>query len=111
MLDSTLSTLETKLDQCRELLDQLVDCLLGCNFKDELTGLDYSKVFAAISFTLCSLHYVNQKLKGHNPANYPIFKELLRVKRYMEEIHGIMTREGRPKLNRSAARKIVRSLT
>ncbi|GFE55370.1 nuclear nucleic acid-binding protein C1D, putative [Babesia ovis] len=106
MLESTLSMLETKLDKCRELLDQLVECLLGCNIRDELTGLEYSKVFATISFTLCSLHYVNQKLKGQNPANHPISSELvsplflfgftsslqLRVKGYMQEINDIISK-------------------
>ncbi|KAG6439907.1 Sas10/Utp3/C1D family protein [Babesia bovis T2Bo] len=110
MLESTLSLLETKLDRCRELIEQLVACLLGCNIRDELTGLEYSKVFASLSFTIYSLHYVNQKLKGQNPVNHPISRHLLKVKGYMEEIHGILSRCGHPKINRNAARRIVRSL-
>ncbi|GBE62156.1 Sas10 Utp3 C1D family protein, putative [Babesia ovata] len=111
MLDSTLSTIESKVDECRDLLEQLVESVIGCNIQDELTGLEYSKVFATIAFTFCSLHYVQEKLNGHNPADYPVSRDLLRVKEYMKEINDIMLREKRPRINLTAARKIVRSTT
>ncbi|CDR97792.1 -Nuclear nucleic acid-binding protein C1D [Babesia bigemina] len=92
MLDSTLSTIESKVDECRDLLEQLVESVIGSDIHDELTGLEYSKVFATIAFTFCSLRYVQEKLNGHNPANHPVSRDLVRVKEYMQEINDIMLR-------------------
>ncbi|KAK1937504.1 hypothetical protein X943_002396 [Babesia divergens] len=86
MLKNRLLDIEGKLARCQLLFDQLLDCLAHFNtieelsgiFKTYVKGLDYSKVFSAIAFTLCSLHYVKLKLEGKNPRTHPISSQLLR---------------------------------
>lgn len=110
MLKNRLLDIEGKLARCQLIFDQLLDCLVHFNTIEELPGLDYSKVFSAIAFTLCSLHYVKLKLDGKNPRTHPISSQLLRIKGYMREINDIITRGSRPTVNRAAATRLVQSL-
>lgn len=107
---SRLIDIEAKLAHCQTLLDQLMACIENSDNLEELTGLDYSKIFATISFTLCSLHYVNLKLTGKDPAADKITQELLRVKGHMHEINEILASPSRRQLDRAAAGRIIRSL-
>eukprot|EP00923_Selenidium_pygospionis_P004450 GHVN01007151.1.p1 GENE.GHVN01007151.1~~GHVN01007151.1.p1 ORF type:complete len:149 (+),score=17.69 GHVN01007151.1:62-508(+) len=82
-----------------------------------LTGQDYAKLCIASAFVCASLAWTQLRLRGEDPTDHPVTRELDRVKLYMKRVFvedeecGPESKRRRTTLNREATARVIRAYT
>ncbi|PGH26713.1 hypothetical protein AJ80_01659 [Polytolypa hystricis UAMH7299] len=82
--------LEDDIDDLEDVLEPLLSQALSATTQ-KMPVLDKAKLHVLVTYTLESMIFSYLRLHGVNAKEHPVFKELTRVKQYMEKIKALET--------------------
>ncbi|ORY60518.1 Sas10/Utp3/C1D family-domain-containing protein [Pseudomassariella vexata] len=104
-----LERLDGEIDNLEEILKPILASVP--NVSSKLPLLDKAKLYVLVTYALESMLFSVLRLNGVNAKEYPIFKELTRVRQYFDKIKNIENPPPKPEnsLNKEAAIRFIRS--
>jgi len=106
----SISSLSLSLSNMQSHVASFLRCPLD-DVTSALTGVEYAKLNAILSYVLNALFYVNLKILGVSPVDHPVRGELERVKLYIQKVKELAQKEEKPnlRLNVEAAQRFLSS--
>lgn len=99
-------TLKENLMEVQQVLDY---CLKLKEHYDKLPIRAQIELDLFLAFTLNSLQWIHLRVQGIDPSKHPINNEIERIKKAMLRWEEIKNRDKRPKVDKDAAKRFVRS--